>query len=62
MKAFLLLMIITRGENPNSFYQLVTVPAPVISPQAGLAQPMIKNTFLYDVATVRGGTYTFINK
>ncbi len=46
------------GENPNPFYQAAPVADPVISPQAGLTLPVIKNTYLYDIATVRGGTYT----
>ena len=48
------------GENKNSFYQIQKTPAPVISPKAMITPPEFKKTFVYDIVTQQGKTYTFI--
>ncbi|GHT19515.1 hypothetical protein FACS1894189_8360 [Planctomycetales bacterium] len=48
------------GENPNKFFQLPVIPAPIISPKADkLTPPGVKSTQDYDLTTVPGGTYEF---
>lgn len=49
-----------NGENVNPFYQVSAVPDPIISPKTTLAQPALKTTMLYDIATAPGKTYTLI--
>jgi alpha-L-fucosidase 2 len=48
------------GKNPNPFYQVEETPAPIVSPDAKVAHPQLKETFLYDIATQAGKTYTLI--
>lgn len=48
------------GENPNSFYHLVTTAKPIVSPKATLKEPEIKKTWLYDIATKSGQVYSFV--
>jgi alpha-L-fucosidase 2 len=50
------------GENPNTFYQVTATPDPVISSKAAIVLSDLKNTFLYDISTVPGETYTFTIK
>lgn len=48
------------GKNPNKFFQSpLTAPA-IISAQARLSKPGIKNTYVYDIATGVGKRYTFV--
>jgi alpha-L-fucosidase 2 len=49
-----------EGENPNPFFATAKVKAPVISGSATLNEVKLKPTFLYDLSTERGKTYTLI--
>ena len=48
------------GENKNPFYQITATPEPVISSKATLTVPELKKTWLYDIATQPGKTYSLI--
>ena len=50
------------GKNPNPFYEIEETPGPVISPKVTIAGPQLKETFVYDMPTQAGTTYTLINK
>lgn len=47
-----------KGENANPFYQLTATAQPIISSKTTAIFPELKKTFLYDVATIAGKTYT----
>jgi alpha-L-fucosidase 2 len=47
------------GENKNVFYQTEKTAKPIISDLATITLPQLKLTWLYDVPTVAGKTYTF---
>lgn len=51
----------TQAEdtNPNPFYKVPTVPAPLISDQANLSLLITPATQLYDIPTKAGKTYEF---
>jgi alpha-L-fucosidase 2 len=49
---------LATGENKNPFFQISATPDPVISPKATITSPEIKKTWLYDIATQSGKTYT----
>lgn len=46
------------GTNPNPFFSVPDVKQPIISPKAGLKAPSPARTFLYDLRTRAGKTYT----
>ncbi len=49
------------GENSNFFYQTERTPEPVISPKTSADSSLkIKETFLYDLPTQSGKTYTLV--
>ena len=48
------------GKNVNSLYQVEETPAAIISPKAVIVKRQLKETFLYDLPTVLGKTYTLI--
>ena len=48
------------GENKNPFYQITATPEPVISSKATLTVPELKKTWLYDIATQPGKTYSLM--
>ena len=50
------------GKNVNPFFQIEEIPIPVISTKATITKPELKKTFLYDIKTQAGKTYTFITK
>ncbi len=50
------------GKNTNSFYQVEPTPGPIISPDANITMPTLKETMLYDIPTKRGKTYTLIKR
>jgi len=50
------------GENKNPFYKTEETAAPVLSPKAKIDLPQLKDTWLYDIQTVKGKTYSLINK
>ena len=47
-----------NGKNTNPFYQVEETPAPIISQKATITSPQLKPTFLYDLPTQAGKTYT----
>lgn len=48
------------GKNTNLFYQVEETPAPIISEKATIAKQELKPTFVYDLPTQAGKTYTFV--
>lgn len=48
------------GKNTNAFYDVEETPAAIISQKATITSPELKRTFLYDLATQAGKTYTFV--
>ncbi len=48
------------GINPNPFYQVSDIAPPLVSPVADIALPTIAQTFLYDISTKAGQTFTFL--
>jgi alpha-L-fucosidase 2 len=50
------------GENSNSFYQIVATPNPIISSKATSSKPELKKTFMVDLSTIAGKTYTLLIK
>jgi len=51
-----------KGVNPNPFYSIDEVDAPIISTKAKLNRPNIPETVLYDLETKAGGIYIFSAK
>ncbi|MEO6720316.1 MAG: glycoside hydrolase family 95 protein [Ferruginibacter sp.] len=50
------------GENKNSFFQVEKTPEPVIAGEAVVTPPLLSETFVYDLATQPGQTFTLIAK
>ena len=50
------------SENTNAFYQTGKIAMPIISDKAMITLPQLKQTWLYDVPTVAGKTYTFTSQ
>jgi alpha-L-fucosidase 2 len=50
------------GDNPNFFYQTEKIAEPIISEKAKITLPDLKRTFVYDIATEKGKTYTLVLK
>jgi alpha-L-fucosidase 2 len=50
------------GNNTNPFYQVTATPDPIISSLAPVSTNDLKQTFLYDVPTIAGKTYTLVIK
>ena len=48
------------GENSNPFYQLNEVAKPLISKESDIKTLALSQTYLYDVKTEKGKTYTFL--
>jgi alpha-L-fucosidase 2 len=48
------------GKNPNAFYQVEDIPAPIISPKATITRPTPDKTLVYDLPTTAGNTYTLV--
>ena len=53
---------VASGNNSNAFYYVEQTAAPVISAKATISVPQLKATFVYDIATQAGKTYSFIIK
>ncbi len=51
-----------KGDNPNSFFATNDGLKPIISPEAKLNPVELKKTYLYDLPTRAGKTYTLIGK
>ena len=50
------------GKNPNPFYQVEETPNPIVSAKANVNLFQLKDTFLYDITTKAGKTYTFVKE
>ncbi|WP_348823127.1 glycoside hydrolase family 95 protein [Flavobacterium aestuarii] len=50
------------GVNSNVFYQLEEIEKPIISKESDIKPLDIKSSYLYDVMTTKGKTYTFLIK
>ena len=50
------------GKNANPFYQTEEIAAPIVSPNTSITPFQLKETFLYDIATQAGKTYTLITQ
>ncbi len=50
------------GVNPNTFFAGIDIKEPIISPSAKLNKVELKPTWVYDVPTKAGQTYTFTLK
>jgi alpha-L-fucosidase 2 len=48
------------GDNTNPFFQTEKTAAPILSDKATITLPQLKPTWLYDVPTIAGKTYTFV--
>ena len=49
-----------KGANPNPFYEVPAVKAPLISPAANLKPVNVRPSTLYDFKTEAGQEYVFI--
>ena len=50
------------GDNMNAFYQTKKIAEPIISDKATITLPDLKQTFIYDLTTEKGKTYTLVLK
>lgn len=50
------------GQNANPFYAVEETPKAIISPNANLTAPTLKETMLYDIPTQAGKVYTLVNQ
>jgi alpha-L-fucosidase 2 len=50
------------GANPNAFFATPTIKDPIISSSANLNDVVLEPTFVYDVATEAGRSYSFVAK
>jgi alpha-L-fucosidase 2 len=48
------------GQNPNAFYYVDQVATAIISPEAKIEVPKLPTTYVYDLPTKAGSTYTMI--
>ena len=51
-----------EGENPNPLFYVPETATPIISKEATLENLKLESTFLYDLETEKGKTYTFTFK
>ena len=51
-----------KGTNPNPLYEVPQIAEPLINKEAKLNKVELKKTFLYDLPTKAGETYTIIGK
>lgn len=49
-----------RGDNPNHLFDLPATASPLISEKARVAAPKLPKTYLYDLPTEAGKTYTIV--
>ena len=50
------------GENPNNFFMVSEIKDPIISNVSNIQPLELKQTFLYDITTKKGKSYTFVMK
>jgi alpha-L-fucosidase 2 len=55
-------LVEAKGKNGNPFYQMPQIKKPLISPKAKLETVKLRNTYVYDIKTGAGGSYTFVLK
>lgn len=55
-------LIAATGKNPNPFFATEKVKEPLISDSAKLNSIALKSTFVYDIPTVAGKSYTLVCK
>ena len=48
------------SDNPNVFYQTEKITEPIISEKANITLPDLKPTFVYDIPSEKGKTYTLV--
>lgn len=53
---------LATGNNTNDFFRKDIPAKPIISPEAKFQKPVLYNTYLYDINTVKDGVYTFEGK
>lgn len=51
-----------KGENSNPFFETNIITNPLISPEAIITKPDLKQTWLYDINTRKGELYKLITK
>ncbi len=51
---------LASGTNENMFYQVENIAPAIISPDAKIQIPVLEETFLYDLPTEKGMTYTLV--
>lgn len=56
------ILLPAEGANPNTFFETPILPSPVIADPTKCAPVSLKQTFLYDLPTEPGGTYTLVKK
>lgn len=61
LKSNQVMVKIAAGENKNKYFKIIATPEPIISPKASITNLQIKETFLYDIKTEVGKTYTLNN-
>ena len=49
-----------NGDNPNGFFRVPQIKAPVISGASDIIPLQLRKTYLYDIATEKGKTYRFV--
>ena len=49
-----------RGQNPNPAYATPATPQPIVNPAAKPATTVLKKTYVYDIDTEAGATYTLL--
>ncbi len=49
-----------KGDNANGFYKTEKIAEPIISNKATIIFPQLRRTWLYDIKTQPGKTYTFV--
>ncbi|WP_235336196.1 glycosyl hydrolase family 95 catalytic domain-containing protein [Pontibacter korlensis] len=52
-------LVKAKGDNPNPFYHVPEVVAPIVSPEAELNEVLLNTSYLYDISTEAGKTYSF---
>ena len=54
-------LVKAEGDNPNPLFEKQEISRPLVSEKAPLKGVELKDSYLYDVATEAGQTYTFIS-
>ena len=53
-------LTVAKGDNPNPLYQINQIKEPIISEKAGINPIEMIDTYLYDIATEKGGRYELV--